>query len=199
MVTAGTVASCTTSHTSSTAHVTTHTSTTSGAPTSPSESSLHPEPLVSDSSQAADPKALLLTASDAGPGAVVKTPASSISNNGVTGATEALSSPDGSRVIGDTVLLYPSSTAAAAGLRTTVDAARASVQGAFKTVDVGADGVMGNGTDASDASKSSTIVVFREGSAVVTLAFQSAAKDPIPSDAALSLAATQDSKLQNVH
>jgi hypothetical protein len=150
--------------------------------------------LGSQSAQATD---LLLTVSDVSGDTVVKVAPRPISEGGFSGATEALSSRDGSRVLGDTVILFQSAEEAATALRGTAAACMRDIaEPKSIPVSVGVSGQLIRGAEGSDHTKSAVALIFQEGRAVVTLGFRSAIDDPVPDSAAIAYAQLQDSKLR---
>lgn len=173
------LASCSSSH-STTATTTGNRSTnttSAGSQSSPTGS-----PSTTDYSN------LLIAATDIPvPGFTEATP--STPPNG-TGVTASYTSSDNSRVLGDTVLVFPAISAATTAAQASITAAKAGVTSAqVSTAPIGAGGTAIRGTSAEGAV---AIVVFTEGRAEVVLQFDSPANDPVPTSVVQQVATKQD-------
>jgi len=93
-----------------------------------------------------------------------------VNPNGQPGAAVTFSGPENSRVITDTVLVFPDSTAAAGALDAAKTALGNSVKGTPKPEDVGTGGTKVEG-NSPDNSKGKTVLLFTEGRAFVTIDF----------------------------
>lgn len=142
-----------------------------------------------------DYSALLIEPGDVGPDAT--SPDKPVLNpNGVPGVAQLFASPDGSRRVGDTILVFADPAAAATGLENAKASMGTEVTGAPQPIDVGSNGTMIAG-NSPDNSKAVTVVMFTEGSALVNLQFESAPSDPIVPEAALEIARKQDDAVKN--
>jgi hypothetical protein len=117
-----------------------------------------------------------------------------ISQDGATGVVATFSNADSSRQVGDTIIVFPSEDAAKTAVGGSRSALGSAVPGG-KTADlaVASDGVTVTGTV---GDKAECIAIFREGADVVTLAFVSAASDPVPVQVLSDVASTQDAKIK---
>lgn len=100
---------------------------------------------------------------------------------GQPGVATSFRNPDGSHVIGDTILILPDPSAAADALESAKAALTASVNGPPGPSDIGTGGTMITGSSA-DGSKSETVVLFTEGKAFVTLEFDGPPDAAAPPD-----------------
>lgn len=145
--------------------------------------------------QSTDYTALLIKESDIG--ADVTAPQPPVVNpNGATGVAQLFTSADGSRRIGDTILIVADPATAATGLENTKATYASQVTGTWQPADVGSNGAILSGT-APDNSKAVTVLLFTEGKALVNLEFDSAPNDPIPPDAAMDIGRKQDAAIKN--
>ncbi|KAA0108167.1 hypothetical protein CIW47_15980 [Mycolicibacterium sp. P1-5] len=94
--------------------------------------------------------------------------------HGKPGAAITFSGPENSRVITDTVLVFPDPTAAAGALEAAKSALGNSVKGTPEPANVGTGGTTVEG-DSPDKSKGKTVLLFTEGRAFVTLDFDAPA------------------------
>lgn len=93
-----------------------------------------------------------------------------VNPNGQPGAAITFSGPENSRVITDTVLVFPDSAAASGALDAAKNALGNSVKGTPKPADVGTGGTKVEG-NSPDNSKGKTVLLFTEGRAFVTIDF----------------------------
>jgi hypothetical protein len=145
--------------------------------------------------QPSDYSSLLIKPDDIGPD--VASPHQPVSNpNGVPGVAQVFQNPDGSRIIGDTILVFADPAAAATGLENAKASIGSDVIGAPQPIDVGSNGttIAGN---SPDQSKAVTVVMFTEGRALVNLEFNSAPTDPVLPEVALDIARKQDAAVKN--
>lgn len=94
--------------------------------------------------------------------------------DGKPGAAITFSGPENSRVITDTVLVFPDPAAASSALDAAKSALGNSVKGAPKPSNIGTGGTTVEG-DSPDKSKGKTVLLFTEGRAFVTLDFDAPA------------------------
>ena len=90
--------------------------------------------------------------------------------NGKAGVATSFSNPDGTHVIGDTILVLPDPSAAASALDAAKTALGGSVSGTPGPADVGSGGTTVSG-NSPDGSKSVTVLLFTQGRAFTTLEF----------------------------
>jgi hypothetical protein len=109
---------------------------------------------------------------------------------------QLFASPNGSRRVGDTILVFADPAAAATGLENAKASMGSEVTGTPQPIDVGSNGTMIAG-NSPDNSKAVTVVMFTEGRALVNLQFESAPDDPIVPEAALEIAHKQDDAVKN--
>jgi hypothetical protein len=167
-------------------------SSTSSASSSSSTSSAEASP---SAVQPSDYSALLIEPGDVGPDAT--SPDKPVLNpNGVPGVAQLFASPNGSRRVGDTILVFADPAAAATGLENAKASMGSEVTGTPQPIDVGSNGTMIAG-NSPDNSKAVTVVMFTEGRALVNLQFESAPDDPIVPEAALEIAHKQDDAVKN--
>jgi hypothetical protein len=111
---------------------------------------------------------LLIEPGDVGPDAT--SPDKPVLNpNGLPGVAQLFASPDGSRRVGDTILVFADPAAAATGLENAKASMGSEVTGAPQPIDVGSNGTMIAG-NSPDNSKAVTLVMFTEGRALVNVA-----------------------------
>ena len=145
--------------------------------------------------QPSDYSALLIEPGDVGPDAT--SPDKPVLNpNGVPGVAQLFASPDGSRRLGDTILVFADPAAAATGLENAKASMGSEVTGAPQPIDVGSNGTMIAG-NSPDNSKAVTVVMFTEGRALVNLQFESTPNDPIVPEAALEIAQKQGAAVKD--
>jgi hypothetical protein len=138
---------------------------------------------------------LLIKTSDIG-GDVITPQGPVLNPNGATGVAQLFTSADGSRRIGDTILIVADPAAAATGLENTKANYASQVTGTWQPADVGSNGAIVSGT-APDNSKAVTVLLFTEGKALVNLEFNSPPNDPILPDAAMDIGRKQDAAIKN--
>ncbi|WAC91430.1 hypothetical protein [Mycobacterium sp. Aquia_213] len=142
-----------------------------------------------------DYSALLIQPGDVGGDYTAPQPPVLNSNN-TTGVSQLFVSADNSRRIGDTVLVLPDlSTAAAALVNTKANYAK-KVTGTWQPVDIGSNGTMISGTS-SDNSQSIAVLLFTEGRALIALEFDSAPNDPIDPATAVDVGRKQAAAVKN--
>jgi hypothetical protein len=153
----------------------------SGAPTS--------------SSPPIDYNALLIKPHDIG--GDLSTPQPPVLNpNGAPGIAQLFTNADGTRRIGDTILIVADAATAAVGVTNTKNNYGSKVTGGeWQPVDVGSNGIMISGM-MPDNSQAITVLVFNEGKAMVNLEFDSAPTDPIDRDIALDIGRKQDAAIK---
>jgi hypothetical protein len=117
--------------------------------------------------------------------------------NGQPGVAAVFTNSDGTRQIGDTILVLPDASAAA----TALEGAKASLGsvvtgGTPQPVAVGTGGTMVSGTS-PDGSKAVTVLQFTEGKAFATLEFDSAPTDPVPPEVLTDVGQKQDTAIKD--
>lgn len=166
-----TVAGCHSSSTSSTASSTSAASST--ASSSAASSSAQAQPT--------DYTALLIKATDINAPEVFTASPPIPNPNGKAGAATSFSNPDGTHVIGDTILVLPDPSAAAGVLDAAKTALGGSVSGTPGPTDIGTGGTLVSG-NSPDGSKSVTVLLFTQGRAFATLEFDGPANAAVPPD-----------------
>lgn len=163
-------------------------SASSEAPTSSAEAA-GPE---STAPAAGDHSKLLITAEDVTSlGEVFTSDPPVLNPNGVEGVAQAFTSENKTATIGDTILVFADPAAATAQLdNVKTNALSTMVTGAPEPSPVGTDGLTAAGTS-PDGSKAVTVLMFTEGTAFVTLEFDSAPDNPVPPDFAQAVAQKQ--------
>jgi hypothetical protein len=116
--------------------------------------------------------------------------------NNTTGVSQLFVSADNSRRIGDTILVVPDPSMAAAGLENTKTNYAKKVAGTWQPIDVGSNGAMISGTS-SDNSQAIAVLLFTEGRALVNLEFDSPPNDPIDPAVALDIGRKQAAAVKN--
>jgi hypothetical protein len=109
---------------------------------------------------------------------------------GNPGAAQVYASPDGTRQIIDTILVFPDVAAADSNFQSNSATMNTAVTGAPEPVEIGDQGVMATGTS-PDGSKAVTNYLFTVGTALVNLSFESAPGDPVPPEIANDIATKQ--------
>jgi hypothetical protein len=139
---------------------------------------------------------LLIAASDiVAPGDTFTAQEPTMNPNGAPGVATVFSNGGDTREIGDTILVLPDAAGAATALKGATAALGTSVVGGTPApASVGSDSVMVSGAS-PDGAKAVTVLLFTQGSAFVTLEFDSAAEDPVPSEFVLDVAGKQDQKI----
>jgi hypothetical protein len=116
--------------------------------------------------------------------------------NGAPGVSQLFSNADGSRVIGDAILIVADPATAAVGVANTKNNYASKVTGGdWQPADVGSNGTIISGS-MPDNSHAITVLVFSEGKAMVSLEFDSAPNDPIDREVALDIGRKQDAALK---
>jgi len=119
-----------------------------------------------------------------------------INPNAKPGVATVFNSQDGSRQIGDTILVLADGPAAKSALSAAVAGLGTAVS--FPTPQsstVGSDGTLVSGT-APDGSKGVTILMFTEGKTFTTLEFDGAPNDPVAVDFADDVGNRQDAAIK---
>ena len=116
--------------------------------------------------------------------------------NNTTGVSQLFVNADNSRRIGDTILIVPDPSTAAAGLENTKTNYAKKVAGTWQPVDVGSNGAMVAGMS-SDNSQAIAVLLFTEGRALVNLEFDSAPNDPIDPAIAIDVGRKQAAAVKN--
>jgi len=164
----------------------------SAAPTTASSS---PAP-SSAQAQPADYTQLLIKATDINaPEAFTASPPMQ-NPNGHPGVATSFSNPDGTHVIGDTILVLPDPSAAASALDSAKTALGGSVNGTPGPVDIGSGGTTVSG-NSPDGSKSVTVVLFTQGRAFATLEFDGPADAAVPPDFVTDVGQKQVAAIKN--
>jgi hypothetical protein len=138
---------------------------------------------VSSSAQAkpADYTGLLIKATDINAPEVFTASPPMQNPSGNAGVATTFSNPDGSHLIGDTILILPDPSAAASALDSAKAALGGSVSGTPGPADIGTGGTTVSG-NSPDGSKSVTVLLFTEGRAFTTLEFDGPADAAVPPD-----------------
>lgn len=138
---------------------------------------------------------LLIKPNDVGGG--LTAPQSPMLNpNNAPGVAQLFANADSSRRLWDTITVAADPSAAAAELASTQGGYNGKVTGNWQPLAVGAHGVTISGAS-PDNSQATTVLVFTEGKALVTLEFDSAPTDPIDPTAALDVARKQDAAVKS--
>jgi hypothetical protein len=139
---------------------------------------------------------LLIAASDiVAPGDTFTAQEPTMNPNGAPGVATVFSNGGDTREIGDTILVLPDAAGAATALKGATAALGTSVVGGTPApASVGSDSVMVSGAS-PDGAKAVTVLLFTQGSAFVTLEFDSASEDPVPPEFVLDVAGKQDQKV----
>ena len=144
--------------------------------------------------QPTDYSALLIKASDIGPG--VTTPQPPVLNpNGATGVAQLFASPDGKDKIGDTILIVADPATAGTGAENTKANYASKVTGTWQPADVGSNGAFIAGTAPDNSTVS--VLVFTEGKALVNMGIRRSAKRCGRSGFAMDLGRKQDAAIKN--
>jgi len=162
----------------------------SSATASPTGTVTSPSP-----AQPTDYSGLLIKVSDIG--GDLTTPQPPVLNpNNAPGVAQLFANADNSRRIGDTILIVADPATAAAGIENTKTNYAGKVSGTWQPVDVGSNGAMISGAS-PDNSQAVTVLVFREGKALVNLEFDSAPNDPIDPGVATDIGRKQDAAIKS--
>jgi hypothetical protein len=116
--------------------------------------------------------------------------------NGKAGVATSFSNPDGSHVIGDTILVLPDASAAASALDSAKTALGGSVNGTPGPAEVGSGGTTVSG-NSPDGSKSVTVLLFTQGRAFTTLEFDGPPDAPVPPDFVTDVGQKQVAAIKN--
>ena len=185
-----TVAGCNSGSKSSTAPSGSAASTTTSSTSSSSSAS------SSAQAQPADYTGLLIKATDINAPEIFTASPPMQNPNGQAGVATTFSNPDGSHVIGDTILILPDPSAAASALDSAKAALGGSVSGTPGPADVGTGGTTVSG-NSPDGSKSVTVVLFTEGRAFTTLEFDGPPNAPVPPDFVTDVGQKQVTAIKN--
>ncbi|WP_418002706.1 hypothetical protein ACNO8X_22010 [Mycobacterium sp. PDNC021] len=147
--------------------------------------------------QPADYTALLIKGADLVAPEVFTAGEATQNPSGNPGVATAFSNPDGTHVVGDTILILPDPAAATAAL----EAAKAGlgtnvVGGAPAPIEAGTGGTTVSG-NSPDGSKSVTVVLFTEGKAFVTLEFDGPKDADAPPDFVKDVAQKQAAAIKS--
>ena len=171
----------------------------SSAPaSSPAASSTTSSSAASSSAQAqsGDYTKLLIDAKDISAPEVFTAGTPVQNPGGQPGVTTMFSNPDGSHVIGDTILILPDAAAATAALNGAKAATDGSVHGVPAPIDIGTGGTTVSGPS-PDGSKGVTLLLFTEGKAFATLEFDGPANVLVPPDFVTDVGQKQDAAIKN--
>jgi hypothetical protein len=170
----------------------------STAPSGSAASTTTSSSSASSSAQAqpADYTELLIKASDINAPEIFTASPPMQNPNGKAGVASTFSNPDGSHVIGDTILILPDPSAAASALDSAKAALGASVSGTPGPADVGTGGTTVSG-NSPDGSKSVTVVLFTEGRAFTTLEFDGPPDAAVPPDFVTDVGQKQLTAIKN--
>lgn len=136
----------------------------------------------SAAAQPADYTALLIKATDLVAPEVFSASAPIPNPNGNPGVAASFSNPDGTHVVGDTILILSDPAAASKALDAAKGTLGSNVTGGTPApIAVGTGGTSVTGTS-PDGTKSVTVVLFTEGKAFVTLEFDGPAGADAPPD-----------------
>lgn len=165
--------------------------------TSSASSSASSSTSSSAAAQPTDYSALLIKGTDLVAPEVFTASAPIPNPNGKPGVAASFSNPDGTHVIGDTILILDDPAAAAGAL----DAAKAALGGSVAggtpgPIEVGTGGTTVSG-NSPDGSKSVTVVLFTEGKAFATLEFDGPKDAAAPSDFVLDVSQKQAAAIKN--
>ena len=115
---------------------------------------------------------------------------------GGKGAVGLYTSADGSRTISDILTVLPSADAADISIKAAAAAAGSAIAGAKATdFPVGRGGKLFAGTTGG-GTRQETVVIFDEGKAFVTMSFDSAKGDVVPTEVVTQVATAQDAALK---
>jgi hypothetical protein len=171
----------------------TESSTSAASSTTSAEASSSEESTTEETSappaEPSDYGSLLIPPTDVGddtqtPGGIQLNP------GGNPGAAQVYASPDGTRQIIDTILVFPDVAATDSNFQSNFATMNTAVTGAPEPVEIGDNGVMATGTS-PDGSKAVTNYLFTVGTALVNLSFESAPGDPVPPEVANDIATKQ--------
>jgi serine/threonine protein kinase len=151
------------------------------ASTTASSSAASSSASTSAQAQPTDYTALLIKATDIDAPEVFTASPPIQNPNGKAGVATAFSNPDGTHVIGDTILVLPDPSAAASALDSAKTALGGSVNGTPGPADVGSGGTTVSG-NSPDGSKSVTVLLFTQGRAFTVLEFDGPANAVAPPD-----------------
>jgi hypothetical protein len=168
-------------------------SASSQSPTSKAEAAT-PEAATPEAAapEAGDHSNLLMTAADlTSLGEAFTSDPPVLNPNGVPGVAQAFHSADNTATIGDTILIFADPSEATNSItHLTQNTLGKIVTGAPEPSPVGSNGTVAAGTS-PDGSKAVTVLMFTEGTAFVTLEFDSAPSNPVPPDFAQSVGQKQ--------
>ncbi|QYL19983.1 hypothetical protein K0O64_18570 [Mycolicibacterium pallens] len=119
-----------------------------------------------------------------------------VNPDGRPGAAVTFSGPENSRVITDTVLVFPDAAAAAGALEAAKNALGGSVKGVPKPADVGTGGTKIEG-NSLDNARGKTVLLFTEGRAFVTIDFDAPAELFPPPEFVTQLGQKQAAAIKN--
>jgi hypothetical protein len=170
----------------------------STAPSGSTASSTASSSSASSSAQAqpADYTELLIKATDINAPEVFTASPPVQNPNGKPGVATSFSNPDGTHVIGDTILVLPDPSAAASALDSAKTALGGSVNGTPGPSDIGSGGTTVSG-NSPDGTKSVTVLLFTQGRAFTTLEFDGPANAPVPPDFVTDVSQKQVTAIKN--
>ncbi|MBV8788905.1 MAG: hypothetical protein JOZ00_19730 [Mycobacterium sp.] len=115
--------------------------------------------------------------------------------NNAPGVAQLFATVDNGRRVWDTIMIGADPAAAATELGTTRTTYAGKVSGTWQPLAVGSNGTMISGASA-DNSQATTVLLFCEGKALVTLQFDSPSSDPIDPGVATEIARKQDAAIK---
>jgi hypothetical protein len=151
---------------------------------------------ISTQAQPADYTELLIKATDINAPEIFTASPPTQNPNGKAGVATSFSNPDGSHVIGDTILILPDPSAAASALDSAKAALGGSVSGTPRPSDIGTGGTTVSG-NSPHGSKSVTVLLFTEGRSFTTLEFDGPLDAAAPPDFVTDVGQKQVTAIKN--
>jgi hypothetical protein len=167
---------------------------TSGSATSTNTSSISAS--KSAPAEPADYTGLLIQASAINAPEIFTASPPTQNPNGKAGVATTFSNPDGTHVIGDTILILSDPSAAASALAAAKATVGGSVNGTPEAADIGTGGTTVSG-NSPDGSKSLTVLLFTEGRALATVEFDGPPDALVPPDFVTDIGQKQVAAIKN--
>jgi hypothetical protein len=172
-----------------------NTSTSTKSSSSTTSASSTTKASSSTTAQAGDYSGLLIKETDiAVPGDTFTAMPPAPVPNGQPGVVGQFNNQAGTRVIGDTIVVFPDASGATTALEGAKGALASTVTGTPGPAAVGTGGTMVSG-NSPDGSKAVTVLLFNEGKAFTTIEFDSAPNDPVPPEIVTDIGQKQDAAI----
>lgn len=156
----------------------------------PAQVSPAPSPTPAPGASGVDVSRLVITAADIPLPGLTRQSVQAVTQGPLTGATALFGTADGTKQVGETIVVLPDAAAARTAVQGAVSSTQSQRPGSTtSTVPVGDQGVVITGYQQNGTA--STLLLFSQGVASVAMDFRSPATDPVPADVATAAGGKQ--------